>query len=353
MAGRMTHEQERQSYADFATFGAEAEYRELLAALYTTWQHFNEWYFEERLVEPHLAIGRTAPRALGHCAKTTDYGGKLQIVLNAGLVFGNNRQLVVHPWAPARQHEPGDGPTGQGTKSFIDDLLLRLSVQQYVIERLGKDERGYRGFGPAFVGQANRIGGALGLMPVVERHRGTDTTTPLARGWPHCVREARYYRDDVTEHALDLARGPVGAPRRAVAVPTEGLLELLHFRLATGRVEEARQLIERHLDWVRRCRSGRFPPRRRAEQGSEDVDGKPLGEVVFNRAWLDWNDGTVRRIAQSIYESRSFWDLPILADALTDAGCGDDRILRHLYAPMEHSRRCWVLRLLLALDERP
>jgi hypothetical protein len=44
-------------------------------------------------------------------------------------------------------------------------------------------------------------------------------------------------------------------------------------------------------------------------------------------------------------------DLPILADALEEAGCQDNRILRHLREPMTHDSRCWVLPLLLALDE--
>ncbi len=72
--------------------------------------------------------------------------------------------------------------------------------------------------------------------------------------------------------------------------------------------------------------------------------------MKFDRRWLEWNNGTVQKIAQVIYQEGYFWDLPILGDALQDAGCGDEHILRHLYEPMEHSRRCWVLRILLALD---
>jgi hypothetical protein len=344
MMSPVSHQQERRAYAEFASRHAEEEYRRLLAELYDAWREFNDEYFGGGLTEPHLALGRTAPRCLGHCARTTDYGGRVQIVLNAGLVFGTNRELIIRPWMAK------DGTTAQGAERFIRDLVLRLTVRQYVLEALEDEEPGYRGFGPRFAREANRIGDRLGLPRVVARNRGTDRASPLGRGWPHCVYPATRYGDDVTEQALALARGRAHSPRRAAAVPTAGLLELIEARLALGMIEEVRRMVRRHLEWVRQYQRARPAPRRRAEAGKEDVDGQPLGEVTFDRAWLGWNDGTVLRIAQGIVESGSYCDLPILADALTDAGCGDDRILGHLYAPMEHSRRCWVLRLLLALQ---
>jgi hypothetical protein len=343
MSTRSTHQEERRAYADFASSHAEEDFRSRLDVLYTAWRRFNEHYFDKRLVEPHLAIGRTAPRSLAHCAETTEYGGHLHVVLNAGLVFGTNPAFVVNPWRPEDDHP------ASGTQAFIEDLLLRLTVKQAVLELQGDNESGYRGFGPRFTDEANRIGGLLFLPPVVERNRGGDNPSPLARGWPHCVRPASYYGDDVTEHALDLARGLAASRGGAREVTTQGILELILYRLQNGRAAEAQQMLERHLGWLRRTRGAGFPPRRRAERGSEDVEGKAPGEVIFHRAWLDWNSGTVLRIARAIYSSQSFIDLPILADALTDAGCGDDRILGHLRAEMEHSRRCWVLRLLLAL----
>jgi uncharacterized C2H2 Zn-finger protein len=45
--------------------------------------------------------------------------------------------------------------------------------------------------------------------------------------------------------------------------------------------------------------------------------------------WLTWNDGMVRRIAESIYQVRAWDDMPILADALLEAGCTDEDIVRH------------------------
>jgi len=58
----------------------------------------------------------------------------------------------------------------------------------------------------------------------------------------------------------------------------------------------------------------------------------------------------VPRIAQNIYEGRRFEDVPILHDALLDAGCDNLDILDHLRSPSPHVRGCWVLDLLLGKE---
>jgi hypothetical protein len=65
---------------------------------------------------------------------------------------------------------------------------------------------------------------------------------------------------------------------------------------------------------------------------------------------LSWNDGTVGRIAASIYEERAFDRLPILADALLDAGCGDEELLAHLRSAGPHVRGCWGVDLTLGKE---
>jgi hypothetical protein len=79
-----------------------------------------------------------------------------------------------------------------------------------------------------------------------------------------------------------------------------------------------------------------------------DIIGTSLqGTPSIERAWLTWNDGTVVKLAQSIYDGRRFDDLPILADALEEAGCNDEEILAHCRGPGPHVRGCWVVDLLL------
>jgi serine/threonine-protein kinase len=63
--------------------------------------------------------------------------------------------------------------------------------------------------------------------------------------------------------------------------------------------------------------------------------------------WRRWNDGTAAQLARAIAEANRFEDLPILGDALEDAGCTDEAILRHCRGPGPHVRGCWVLGLLL------
>ncbi len=43
---------------------------------------------------------------------------------------------------------------------------------------------------------------------------------------------------------------------------------------------------------------------------------------------------------------RAFDRMPILADALQDAGCDNLNILNHCRQPGEHVRGCWVVDLL-------
>ncbi len=64
-------------------------------------------------------------------------------------------------------------------------------------------------------------------------------------------------------------------------------------------------------------------------------------------AWLRWNSGIVSKLSQNVYDSCTFDHLPILADALEEAGCTDSAILDHCRGPGPHVRGCWVVDLLL------
>jgi hypothetical protein len=124
----------------------------------------------------------------------------------------------------------------------------------------------------------------------------------------------------------------------------------------------------------------------------------PVHPGVVDTSWLAWNNGTVVKLARAIYEERGrkcprcdtiprmflggrtrdpesedlipctacggegrvdvgLLDpdrLPILADALEEAGCDNADILGHLRGPGPHWRGCWPLDLLLAdLSRRP
>lgn len=74
-----------------------------------------------------------------------------------------------------------------------------------------------------------------------------------------------------------------------------------------------------------------------------DCLGNPFRPVSLHTAWLAWNDGIVPKLAQAIYEERAFEQMPILADALEEAGCTNADMLNHCRNHVEHVRGCWVV----------
>ncbi|AWM42432.1 hypothetical protein C1280_28660 [Gemmata obscuriglobus] len=75
-----------------------------------------------------------------------------------------------------------------------------------------------------------------------------------------------------------------------------------------------------------------------------DIFGNPFRPVVLNPAW---RTSDALALARGIYDEGAFDRLPILADALQDAGCDSDDILNHCRGPGPHVRGCWVVDLVL------
>jgi hypothetical protein len=76
----------------------------------------------------------------------------------------------------------------------------------------------------------------------------------------------------------------------------------------------------------------------------KDVVGNPFGRGEAEPAW---RTPTVLALGRGISEERTFDRLPILADALEDAGCTDGAILDHCRGPGPHVRGCWAVDLVL------
>jgi hypothetical protein len=77
-----------------------------------------------------------------------------------------------------------------------------------------------------------------------------------------------------------------------------------------------------------------------------EVIGNPFRPVPIDPNWLALANGSAGAVAQVICANSQFADLPLLADALEDAGCAEEALLRHLRGPGPHARGCWVLDLL-------
>jgi hypothetical protein len=64
----------------------------------------------------------------------------------------------------------------------------------------------------------------------------------------------------------------------------------------------------------------------------------------------DWKTSTVLDLARTIYDRHAFDVMPILADALLDAGCDHQLVQEHCRSGRPHARGCWVLDALLELS---
>ncbi len=106
-------------------------------------------------------------------------------------------------------------------------------------------------------------------------------------------------------------------------------------RLAGGKgkkVETARKTAEKAMEAL--CR-----------RLINEVHGNPFRPVKFDAAW---RTDTAVALAKQMYDSRDFSVMPILADALQDAGCDSEDILNHCRdANQVHVRGCWVVDLVL------
>jgi hypothetical protein len=102
-------------------------------------------------------------------------------------------------------------------------------------------------------------------------------------------------------------------------------------RRGLGDSDEARALIDRILADLLRDLFGPLPFR----------------PVAVDPAWLAWNGGTIPALARAVYDEHAFDRLPVLADALEEAGSASPDLLDHLRGPGPHVRGCWAVDLIL------
>ena len=104
---------------------------------------------------------------------------------------------------------------------------------------------------------------------------------------------------------------------------------------------------------IKHCRAKASNKRKEVQAQAHllrEVVGNPFRPVTFAPAW---RTDTVLVLARQIDESRDFSPMPILADALQDAGCDNEDVLNHCRGPGPHVRGCWVIDLILEKEDRP
>ena len=100
------------------------------------------------------------------------------------------------------------------------------------------------------------------------------------------------------------------------------------------------------------ARASNKPEREKQVQAAflHDIFGNPFRAVTVDASWLVWSNGTVVKLAQAVYDERAFERLPILGDALEEAGCLDTEILAHCRGSGPHVRGCWLVDTLLGRE---
>jgi len=80
---------------------------------------------------------------------------------------------------------------------------------------------------------------------------------------------------------------------------------------------------------------------------ARDIFGNPFRPVAFDTRW---RTSDALGLARAIYDEKAFDRMPILADALMDAGCADEQIIAHCRGDGPHVRGCWVVDLVLGKE---
>ena len=152
------------------------------------------------------------------------------------------------------------------------------------------------------------------------------------------------------EHALAGCRGDANdrSPNDGDAAycATEAVSLLLH--MADPSLTKSILQLCGEAAWYAGARDPEGAETRAQSDILRDIVGNPLRLITFSPSWR--TDTTVA-LASQMYSSRDFSAMPILADALQDAGCDNEDILNHCRDPKQvHVRGCWVVDLVLGKE---
>jgi hypothetical protein len=170
------------------------------------------------------------------------------------------------------------------------------------------------------------------------------------RQWAHLREPARksleagetFADGGITAEALEAARGPCYSGVRADNCASYAAVSNRVFRRKYRGGLFSAVWSAGWPDWV----YGDKPECQVAERVAQaeslrEVVGNPFRKVKLNKKW---RTSTVVALAAQMYESRDFGAMPILADALQDAGCDSADTLTHCReVNATHVRGCWVV----------
>jgi hypothetical protein len=218
----------------------------------------------------------------------------------------------------------------------------------------------------------NQVAPAFPLFSAASRH-ARNAVTGIAEAMTEAAQAVRALFSEPTEHMLDRVRERVEAAAEtrtqanraantALRLKHEGdeladraaaaknkHLEHARAEETVRRIEEAAGTREGGDDFGddRVGRAGR----RQLARLLREVVGNPFKPARFEPAW---RTSTVVDLARTIFAERAFDRMPVLADALLDADCDEEAVLRHcrgtelgVKEQPQHVRGCWVVELAL------
>jgi hypothetical protein len=187
----------------------------------------------------------------------------------------------------------------------------------------------------------------LALMPAVEAEEARADGDPVGYAPPRrgIWTRASAGRDDARSILEGFEQTSITLTRRRAGGPTA-------WELARSVAYAASELLQAHTD-EGPVLAGPLgvalphPEEARAQAALlRDLFGHLFHDDHLWVARLDRTDDA-ERLARGIYHGRAFADLPILGDALEEAGCSDAAVMEHCREPGAHARGCWVVDALL------
>jgi hypothetical protein len=201
---------------------------------------------------------------------------------------------------------------------------------------------------------------------VLERHDSREAVEAAERFAEGAARERElasfHHRADlaVQEYLMPFAEEPAGPRALAALAAANAANRCLAWEYYRGEFPadpawaaaaalgaEAREVRRRREAGQQAGAWAELHERNRQSAILRDLFGNPFRPVRVEEPWLRWGGGCVPAIAQAIDDTQAFDRLPILADALEDAGCANPDLLAHCRTPGAHVRGCWAVDLLL------